>query len=108
MGGTWTRFGNGKVLVGVDESDTDFNTVNKTGGEKAHILTEPEMPSHTHPGKNGTHFHMYQAQSGLSASDGVNKGTNFLATPNTGAAGGGQAHNNLQPFVTVYRWQRTA
>ena len=108
MGGTWTRFGNGKVLVGVDESDTDFNTVNKTGGEKTHTMTIAEMVNHTHPGKNGSHFHMYQAQSGLSASDGVNTGANFLATPNTGATGGGQPFNVMQPFVTVYRWQRTA
>ncbi|OHY31330.1 hypothetical protein BI362_03180 [Streptococcus parauberis] len=108
MGGTWTRFGNGKVLVGVDESDTDFNTVNKTGGEKTHVLTVSEMPSHTHPGENGTQFHMYKALSGETASDGVNSGTSFKSKANTGATGGDQAHNNLQPYVTVYRWQRTA
>ena len=108
MGGTWTRFGNGKVLVGVDESDTDFNTVNKTGGEKTHVLTVSEMPSHTHPGENGTQFHMYKGTSGETAVDGVNSGTSFKSKANTGATGGGQAHNNLQPYVTVYRWQRTA
>lgn len=108
MGGTWTRFGNGKVLVGVNESDTDFNTVNKTGGEKAHVLTVSEMPSHTHTGENGMQFHMYKGTSGETASDGVNTGTSFKSKANTGATGGNQAHNNLQPYVTVYRWQRTA
>ncbi|EMG26238.1 DUF859 domain-containing protein [Streptococcus parauberis] len=108
MGGTWARFGNGRVLVGVDESDTDFNTVNKTGGEKTHVLTEAEMPSHTHPGENGTQFHMYKGTSGETATDGVNSGTSFKSKSNTGATGGNQAHNNLQPYVTVYRWQRTA
>ena len=33
--GTWERFGVGKVLVGVDEADTDFDTVEETGGAKA-------------------------------------------------------------------------
>lgn len=108
MGGTWSRFGNGKVLVGVNESDTDFNTVNKTGGEKTHVLTEPEMPSHTHPGENGMQFHMYKASSGETAGDGVNSGTSFKSVANTGSSGGNQPHNNLQPYVTVYRWQRTA
>ncbi len=101
MGGTWARFGNGKVLVGVDESDTDFNTVNRTGGEKTHVLTVSEMPSHTHtfPGANPSNYVRVEASStnGLSTS-----------TKTTDATGGGQAHNNLQPFVTVYRWQRTA
>lgn len=108
MGGTWSRFGNGKVLVGVDESDTDFNTVNKTGGEKTHVLTVSEMPSHTHPGENGTQFHMYKGTSSETASDGVNTGSSFKSKTNTGATGGGQPFNVMQPYVTVYRWQRTA
>lgn len=101
MGGTWSRFGNGRVLVGVDENDADFNTVNKTGGEKAHTLTIPEMPSHTHtfPGANPNNYVRVEASSttGLSTS-----------TKTTDATGGNQAHNNLQPYITVYRWQRTA
>ncbi|MCW1043450.1 phage baseplate protein, partial [Streptococcus anginosus] len=48
MGGVWERFGNGRVLVCVDEADADFNTANKTGGEKTHTLTIDEMPSHSH------------------------------------------------------------
>lgn len=108
MGGTWARFGNGRVLVGVNESDTDFNTVNKTGGEKTHVLTEAEMPSHTHPGENGMQFHMYKGTSGETATDGVNSGASFKSKSNTGATGGGQPFNVMQPYATVYRWQRTA
>lgn len=48
LGGEWNRYGNGKAIVGVDESDTSFDVVNKTGGEKTHTLTVNEMPSHTH------------------------------------------------------------
>lgn len=48
FGGTWTEWGKGKVPVGVDTSDTNFSTVEKTGGEKTHTLTTSELPSHTH------------------------------------------------------------
>ena len=52
LGGTWERWGNGKVPIGVDTSDTDFATVEKMGGEKNHVLTKNEMPQHGH---RGTH-----------------------------------------------------
>ena len=45
--GTWTRI-KGKVLVGVDEDDTDFASSTLSGGEKTHTLTETEMPNHHH------------------------------------------------------------
>lgn len=48
LGGTWQRYGNGKAIVGVDENDTSFNSANKTGGEKSHVLTIAELASHTH------------------------------------------------------------
>ena len=38
----------GKVTVGKDSTDTDFNTLGKTGGEKTHTLTVSEMPKHSH------------------------------------------------------------
>ena len=51
---TWVRFANGRTLVGVDDSDTSFDAVEKTGGKKTVKLTESEMPAH--PG------HMYTIQ----------------------------------------------
>lgn len=50
FGGTWVAWGTGRVPVGVDTSDTDFNTVEKTGGEKKHLLTAAEsgLPGHNH------------------------------------------------------------
>lgn len=65
FGGTWEAFAQGRTLVGVNTSDTDFNTVKKTGGNKTHThkqgatgaasgntgstaLTVDQMPSHTH------------------------------------------------------------
>jgi microcystin-dependent protein len=47
-GTTWAAWGSGRVPVGVDTSQTEFNSVEKTGGEKAHTLTVDEMPSHNH------------------------------------------------------------
>ena len=48
FGGTWTAWGSGRVPVGVNTSDTEFSTVEKTGGAKTHTLTVAQMPSHTH------------------------------------------------------------
>lgn len=48
LGGTWERWGQGRVPISVSDTDSDFNTANKTGGEKAHTLLTDEMPSHSH------------------------------------------------------------
>ena len=103
-GGTWAAWGGGKVTVGLNTADTSFNTVGKTGGEKTHTLTVEEMPSHSHLiydvavyGLAITGFNF------ASIPDGDWKGT----AKNTEATGGGQAHNNLQPYITTYRWKRT-
>lgn len=105
MGGTWGRFGNGRVLVGVDENDSDFNTPNKTGGEKSHTLTIAEIPSHTH-GQNVTANNTGSAIRRDFDSDG--SAGIYPQGVQTEATGGGQAHNNLQPYITVYMWRRTA
>jgi len=51
--GTWAAFGAGRVIVGYDSGDGDFDTAEETGGSKTHTLTEAEMPSHTHTGTTG-------------------------------------------------------
>ena len=48
LGGTWVAWGSGRVPVGVNTADANFNTVEKTGGESSHTLTVAEMPSHSH------------------------------------------------------------
>lgn len=50
LGGTWVAWGSGKVPVGVNTSDADFATVEKTGGEKTHKLTVDELAEHEHSG----------------------------------------------------------
>lgn len=108
FGGTWVRFGQGKVLVGVDEGDSDFSNAEKTGGEKKHQLTVEEIPSHTHAiprfHPSGTGFDGSQKK--LAA--GPNNGSGVPGGVDTNPTGGGLAHNNLQPFITVFMWRRTA
>ena len=97
--GTWVAFGAGKVIVGLDSGDTDFDTAEETGGAKTHTLSISEIPSHTHS---------------LSTSDNPG-GTGAIevaggaptSTQTTQATGGGGAHNNLQPYIVAYMWKRT-
>lgn len=109
FGGTWERFGNGKVLVGVDENDTDFSTVEKTGGEKTHKLTKNEMPSHTHSISSSKYMVSIENSSNYAIPRGkVLLGTITDTYLTNSSTGGSQAHNNLQPYITVYMWKRVA
>lgn len=105
LGGTWVAWGSGRVPVGVNTSDTDFNSVEKTGGEKTHTLTTTEMPAHSHTGKyiNGdgaNNGSVKELRVWSASGDGSQQITNSV--------GGGGAHNNLQPYITCYMYKRTA
>lgn len=164
FGGEWIEWGSGRVPVGVDTSDANFNAVEKTGGATSVKLTENEMPyhnhsvgahahglnSHTHSfsgttGSNGVHSHYlyscgddaanlsginpsdkgyvyrYKNQNGAYTHDsgahthmysgetGGSRGTTENSSSfNTGTAGSGNAHTNLQPYITCYMWKRVA
>ena len=117
FGGTWERIAKGKTLVGVDENDTDFNASSKTGGEKAHTLTIQEIPSHNHNRIRIVNGNQYLGPSGGSnfnvAGINLNSGAYPYNNENynnaeTSSAGGGQSHNNMQPFYTCYIFVRTA
>ena len=56
-GTTWQAFATGKTIVGIDTSDTDFNSVNKVGGSKEVVLTIPNLPTHNHTVGDNTHSH---------------------------------------------------
>ena len=106
--GTWIAFGAGRVPVGIDSSDTDFDVAEETGGAKTHTLTVSELPSHTHT-------HTVQTGRSFSSSTGsapvVQGSDNTVldsAAVTTSSTGGGSAHNNLQPYIVVYMWKRTA
>ena len=101
--GTWVAFGAGRVPVGIDATQTEFDTAEETGGAKTHTLTTSEIPSHTHT-YDGIDNTLPNAQ------DYDNTGGNGIwygLNQTSGATGGGQAHNNLQPYIVVYMWKRT-
>lgn len=104
-GGTWVAWGSGRVPVGVNTSDTDFKTVEKTGGEKAHTLTVQEMPNHDHD-LNAVNEGVDNPNGGYHPGWTFNK--RYTAQVMSASTGGGQAHNNLQPYITCYMWKRTA
>lgn len=111
--GTWVAYAQGQVLVGINSGDPTFSTVGNSGGEKTHALTATELP-----GYNTTFTTIYKAvQRGsadtavLAAQDGNFHPDNSTAvvtgtaTPNIAV---GPSHNNLQPYIVVYIWRRTA
>lgn len=102
----------GKTLVGKDTSQTEFNTLNKTGGEIVHKLTISEMPSHNH---NNSGRAWLSAPSGMSVGEeqggsigGTGKyyfhsedSSHNVYTETMASSGGSGNHNNLQPYTVV-------
>ena len=107
-GTTWVSFAAGKMIMGVDTGDTDFDTVEETGGAKTHTLTEAELPAHSHDYAGGEYTGANDYGTNMSVNnlgsttDG--RSTNF----NSETVGSGSAHNNVQPYIVVYFWKRTA
>lgn len=126
--GTWVAFGAGRVMVGLNGSDTLFDTLEETGGSKDAIVV-----SHTHTGttdSNGAHAHTtnfgYSNDhdyfgNGVSSftfngggvtqnpypynSESAGAHTHSFTTASTGSSG---TNANLQPYITVAMWKRTA
>ena len=102
--GTWTAI-EGTVIVGLKSTGT-FDTLDETGGAETHTLTVAEMPAHTHNSNTPNEKALNATVgSGLSSSEGGNSSGRHAITSTTG---GGTAHNNLQPYICKYIWQRTA
>jgi hypothetical protein len=119
--GTWVAFGAGRVPVGFNASDALFNAAEKTGGTKDAIVV-----SHTHTitstaNSAGTHTHNIggntisagggggplagSGTTAVSASAGAHTHTVTSTAASTGSSG---TNANLQPYITVYLWKRTA
>lgn len=126
--GTWTAFGAGRVMVGLNGSDTSFDTLEETGGSKDAIAV-----SHTHTGttaSGGTHTHSAlfgysndhdyfgngvssftvngagaTSQNYDSPTQSAGAHTHTFTTDSAGSSG---TNANLQPYITVAMWKRTA
>jgi len=123
MGGTtWVRFGAGRALVGYDASDTDFDAAEETGGTKDAIV-----PTHNHTATSAVddpgHSHVitgfplgYTVASGSALPLAFNSGNKNTNSATTGIsvdttvdnAGESATGKNLQPYITVFMWKRTA
>jgi hypothetical protein len=120
--GTWTAFGAGRVPVGFNAADPSFDTAEETGGSKDAIVV-----SHTHTGTTanaGTHNHAGTIAQflGPGTSGGFEEGrgtpdwnVSAMATAGdhthtftTNATGSSGTNANLQPYITVFMWKRTA
>ena len=114
--GTWTAFGAGRVIVGLDSGDTKFDTLEETGGTADSII-----PAHTHTATStdSGHTHGYQgylnvnpgSTGGGSAQAATSKTTDSATaniTTTIASTGESATGKNLQPYITVYMWKRTA
>lgn len=93
--GSWENFGKGRTLVGVDPDDEEFGISNKIGGEKTHVLVNEELPENAL-----IDFGEFDSTFGWHTSE---TQTGYRANANSN---GGIAHNNMQPYITVYFWKR--
>ena len=116
FGGTWEQI-QGRFLLGRSSS----YPVGSMGGEATHTLTESEMPSHKGhlssgiaggaPYEKGNYKGFLNSDKMTAYSD-IGRGWNVYAGnemhPASEAVGGGQAHNNMPPYLSVYIWKRTS
>lgn len=89
FGGTWQRIAKGRTLVGVDETDTDFDQPGETGGEKEHLQTQLEC-YWTTQGSNPT---------GSGGTGGYLVGHSSQNQ---------QPFNIMQPYFTCYIWEKVS
>ena len=109
-GTTWVAFGEGRTLVGQGQGSglTNRPTVEATGGAETHTLTVAQIPAHNHTFSDKVRS--MSTQGGYpnpTAQYNPNIATNDISNT-TNNRGGGEAHNNMQPFIVTYMWKRTA
>ena len=95
----------------MNESDSNFNIVNKTGGESTVTLNTNQIPSHSHQENSLVYIYdtSYAANASIVTNNSRGKQNivdNISNKPYTSSSGGGKAHNNLQPYITTYMWVR--
>tara|TARA_B100000513_G_scaffold186483_1_gene108245 strand:+ start:1018 stop:2184 length:1167 start_codon:yes stop_codon:yes gene_type:complete len=119
--GTWARFGEGKMLVSQNASDSDFDTSEETGGAKTHTLSESNLAEHSHftlnsgngfpnqVSSNGALTKTTNSNGGAGNNDYVSFGVSAQANQSPSSnTGSGTAVNHMNPYIVVYMWKRTA
>lgn len=124
--GTWAAFGAGKVMVGLNGSDSLFDALEETGGSKDAVVVSHNHTASTSISDPG-HVHIYGANeftenavtgSGYASSEGLNylghlsntrsSTTGISASTSVNTSGSSGTNANLQPYITVAMWKRTA
>ena len=91
----------GRIPVGFDNGQAEFNTPGKAGGEKLHTLTKDEMPNHNH---NDNQFDKILQRTGTGTTNAIDNSVNepnIITYGTLQSAGGDQSHNNLQPYLVM-------
>lgn len=96
FGGVWEQIKDTFLLTA-----GDTYTAGATGGEAEHTLTIQEMPSHNHTTPNRYGYSDWSSNVPYG-------GANVTSSVATSYTGGGQAHNNMPPYLVVYAWQRVS
>lgn len=105
--GTWAAIGAGRCIVGQDPGDQDFDTLLETGGSKTVTLDVSQIPAHDHVQRR--HATATGSLNGwTTATDTSSSNPQNAGTLTTAQSGGGQAHPNVQPYIVLKLWQRTA
>lgn len=117
--GTWAAFGAGRVMVGLNGSDALFDALEETGGSKDAIVVSHSHTASTSISDPG-HAHVIGGQqnnvAGYSALSGITNDPTTTSTATTGitasttvnSTGSSATNANLQPYITVCMWKRTA
>lgn len=118
-GGSWERYGKGRTLVSVNESDTDF-TAGKTGGSKTHevrirlgniyglagILSNNNLSGiSVDGGKTYSGFTNFNGRQQVESARGMDGSFGPMQVEYYAAIGN---LPTLDPYVSVYIWRRTA
>ena len=121
-GGTWAAWGGGRVPVGVNTADSDFNTVEKTGGKKTErhefkvgykgyfgstVGSDDNMiQAYKYSTSSyGTYAYEGSTQAGVNA--GIQASTNTRDVAQASSTGDTSATSIVQPYITCYIWKRT-
>lgn len=116
LGGTWSLWGSGRVPIGVNTSDSDFNKVEKTGGNKSNNYSF----NHTHAVRYGFTDNTYVNGNGVKYTAGETIPKKVIASHDSNWSDAGSPDlgskitlntktiSTIQPYITCYMWKRTA